>query len=390
MQVRKTACILAGILLILSCPALTQNEKIQVKVTAHQALIRSRPDPEAQVVAAVPMNGIMQVLEKSGNWYKIILRQGKKGILVTGYVHTSSVRLLSEDETIHKPAEYPVYREIPQEPSPENAGKKKSGIGRFCLRLIGNLSFFSAGDTNQGIEGYSNLNRDSFIDRGCTVNLDGPKKIQIGLSPEISLIIPLSSRLGIGVGTEFFHVSKTSLVTGIKTDSEVLTSLKPTIQVIPIKISLFSSFSLNEKWNLLPYAGITFNFTKFMFTWDYTEGEFWQTTEIKTSTRELGFHGGLGIDLKLSKNIALSLEAEGRYAKFSNYEGTYETKNSSGYWETRSGPLYFIEYQSSSGETYFNFLTSQMKPSDPSIINIRHMEVDLSGIRVRAGLSFRF
>lgn len=364
-----------------------QNEKLQVKVVSGHGIVRQEPRPEAAVIATVPMNGILDVLEKSGSWYRIMFRKGKKDILVTGYIHESSVRLLTEDE---QPAVYPSYREMEPKSSETNADNPAQNTGRFVLRLFGNLSFFSANDINKGIEGYTDLNKDTFLDRGWPIDVDGPKALKGGISPEITIIIPLVTRLGVGVGLEYFRTSKTSTITGFKTEGEAVSTLEPVIEVIPVKISLVYSFPLSAKWTLLPYAGVSFHFSKFLFTWDYIEGDFQQTTDIDASGRSLGFHGGLGCDLKLSSNIALSLEAEGKYAKIPDYEGTYEVRNNAGYWETRRGPVYFIEYTETSGKTYAGFLASQMKPSDSSILSVKQLEIDLSGIRIKAGISFRF
>ena len=106
---------LGGILfLALFVSALTSlvfSEVLKVRVVASQANIRLKPDLQSAVISKVPLGGILDVVKKEGEWYHIKLPADEKGIVVTGYIHQSTVEVVDAieekkitEDLIEKPA----------------------------------------------------------------------------------------------------------------------------------------------------------------------------------------------------------------------------------------------------------------------------------------------
>ena len=96
----------------------------------------------------------------------------------------------------------------------------------------------------------------------------------------------------------------------------------------------------------------------------------------------MGFHGGVGLEIMLSNNIAFLLEGTGRYAKIKPFEGT-EKYVELGADDTTEGILFYLE-----GVDYPVLFIRPEKPR--GYREAREAEVDFSGFGIVAGLKLRF
>ena len=104
--------------------------------------------------------------------------------------------------------------------------------------------------------------------------------------------------------------------------------------------------------------------------------------EYRTTGGGLGFHGGLGLEFTLSPMIGIIAELKGRYASFSNFEGSVDAIFPSlpGLNDSINGKLYAYD---ASGNTYVDLNTS-IPGGD------RAAKVDFSGFSFVVGLIIHF
>jgi len=92
------------------------------------------------------------------------------------------------------------------------------------------------------------------------------------------------------------------------------------------------------------------------------------------------------LEFKITPKMAFILEGQGRYAKISGFEGTYEYTSSSGSWNAKGeGTLYYMLYD----EKWPYLYICREKPGAP-YTNVREARVDFSGFTIRSGLKIRF
>ncbi|MFQ6118578.1 MAG: hypothetical protein ACE5KE_01685 [Methanosarcinales archaeon] len=70
----------------------------KLKVIKEKANVRLSPDINSYIVAKVPYGAIFDIEEEIDEWYKISFEWGDQGILITGYIHKNSVRLIEQKD----------------------------------------------------------------------------------------------------------------------------------------------------------------------------------------------------------------------------------------------------------------------------------------------------
>ena len=103
----------------------------------------------------------------------------------------------------------------------------------------------------------------------------------------------------------------------------------------------------------------------------------------------IGFHGGVGLEYRLRKNVSLVVEGSGRYARVSGLKGEYNEQSSEGADATDKGKLYYYEWKYN--EKLYPWV--ELLDRDPSeinfsspIYNAREAVIDFSGFSLRAGI----
>ena len=113
--------------------------------------------------------------------------------------------------------------------------------------------------------------------------------------------------------------------------------------------------------------------------WDYS----W---EEKMHSSDFGVIGGVGFEYRLSKNIHLSLECLGTYAKINKFRGKCSGNDQEGYYHEDKGIFYYWEELSEySGYTAPHIYLGKPEPAWYRR-NIREFVLDLSGASVILGL----
>jgi len=87
------------------------SDVLKVRVTASQANIRLKATIQSEILSRIPLGAVLDVIKKEGDWYFVKLPPDEKGIVVTGYIHQSTVEVLEEIEKVAKAEEYKIEQE---------------------------------------------------------------------------------------------------------------------------------------------------------------------------------------------------------------------------------------------------------------------------------------
>ncbi|NTV80872.1 MAG: hypothetical protein HGA24_05550, partial [Candidatus Aminicenantes bacterium] len=119
----------------------------------------------------------------------------------------------------------------------------------------------------------------------------------------------------------------------------------------------------------------------------------WMRMTLEASERsgaDIGFHGSLGFEYKLSPKLGFFVEAVGRYAKFKNFEAvTGISESAGGIPDTTEGRLYILTQQLE-GYEISGFTIEETTPVPDPGETYREPKIDLSGFSLQTGIRIRF
>jgi hypothetical protein len=160
----------------------------------------------------------------------------------------------------------------------------------------------------------------------------------------------------------------------------------PEIRVFPIKLGLFFSLPIHQTFSLSFNGGTALYLTEY----SYVLVPYWEDLNQirqKANAKALGFHGGIGLEVKLNRRAAFLIEGQGRYAKISNFIGEESKYRIVPPGEEvilkENGTLFYIE------DGKFPYLTIQNETS-PGFLAGKKAIFDLSGFCIRLGLIYKF
>ena len=270
-------------------------------------------------------------------------------------------------------------------------GGGSQGASKLSIRLYGGYSHITAGDVNEGSRFYFDL-IEYYAAQGEGTVEGSYKPLHGGYSFGADLIYQISPAIGIGVGAGYMRNSADSVANYVIDVFDVDVLAGSTITAIPIRLGLFFAFPLGGKLSLTAnagaayYAGLKFDAMQGL---DYPDGT-WLHMDVAGSQRgsaDIGFHGSLGVEYKLSPMMGFFVEVLGRYASFKNFdEVTGIQTTSEGLSDTTVGKLY-IETDDILGTPISMFTIEETPPVDPGF---REPKFDLSGFSLQAGIRIRF
>jgi opacity protein-like surface antigen len=105
---RGKVLIILTITSLLILPSIVRAEKQKIRVIFENASIRIKPDMEGEIIESPPIDSLLVVEKKVGDWYEIRF-PSKVGVLITGYIHEMFVEVEKEvpvpkREVIPKPS----------------------------------------------------------------------------------------------------------------------------------------------------------------------------------------------------------------------------------------------------------------------------------------------
>ena len=93
----------------------------KIRVIIKKANIRLKPDQKSQIIDQVPAGVVLQSKGKTEDWYQVDLPPDKDGIVISGYIHKSSVQEMKEEmKEVQPPLEPEPYVPVELEPQRES------------------------------------------------------------------------------------------------------------------------------------------------------------------------------------------------------------------------------------------------------------------------------
>jgi hypothetical protein len=259
---------------------------------------------------------------------------------------------------------------------------------KFALTFAGGLGYFTGGDLTTGLQGENAYRSDVFnVGTGFAIQKTG-----LNFAGEVTFY-PWKN-FGIGLGVDYLKYAKQSQVSFTNGSVDATETIKPQTQAIPITITLHYLIPLSAKLKIIVSAGAGYYLTTLKY--DYAS-EFGigahrgtETYTFKAGKGAIGGQGGLGLEFALSSRLAIVLNALGRYASVSPFEGGTWTNNRSGsfgeFSNSGSDDAFWAYDWLQAGKTYSQLAFQNAAPSGfQGMSNVRKAKVDLSGGGVTLG-----
>jgi hypothetical protein len=276
---------------------------------------------------------------------------------------------------------------------PAWANASGGGVG-VSLRLHGGYSYLQAEDINAGTGGFFDFYSALAESMGYTTT-GGFSPAHSGYDVGADLVLQLNRYIGIGIGAGYLQASKSSLMTLSSTDETVTMSGMPKLSAMPIRLGVFFTVPLNDRLNLTANAGAAYYAAlKLKADLRLESATDWQEMSLsgsRSSFDNIGFQGGLGFEYMITQKLGFFVEAQGRYARFKNFDSvTGVASDSGGGSDTTTGKLYLETFTGTDGTLTTLTIEETPPTSNPPDDVYTEPKIDLSGFCFQAGIHIRF
>lgn len=345
--------------------------KWKLKITVENADIRQSPDRDSPVVKTAVWGDILESFEKEGEWFRVVVGPDEAGFVSIGYLHSGDVAI--EEEKVSRQVDF-----WPEEP--EHFEEK--GIN---IKVAAGYNSISQGDIENGIQGLFDSTTDLFLSRGYQAE-SYPEHLRSIIDLTADVIYSLSPKFGIGLGFGYLYGQRGGVSSfydeGISDIQNAHSDT--TVSAVFPRAGIVMTIPLNPLFSLSLNGGSALYFAKYSHFLS-TPFEMDNLSQ-SASSKSVGFHGGIGLEIRLVKRAALLIEALGRYAKIGGFEGKAAVaREVNNLWvkSTEEGKLYFVET-----DTHPRLIISRQRPS--GYREVREACLDLSGFSLQIGFLVRF
>ncbi|MCX7974703.1 MAG: hypothetical protein N3B16_09430 [Candidatus Aminicenantes bacterium] len=376
-----------------------QTSSFKVRVTEEVANIRQNPDIRSPIIAQVPQNTLLLGLKREGEW--IFVTWTEEGNLKKqGYIHESLVALVEPEERAEEKKveakEEDKEQKAREEKSKETLLAKKepeiksspvinkSGPKKSALRL--NLApggeFVSLSPINESSSGLASLMADL---------LNSPQADSIS---SLRWLRAASLEFQIPLKDNFSVIGQFSGIHGEKKNSIFykIEGFQPNL-FIQSKILTFPiAFLLNyEIWSFLSLAlGPEIIPIEFRYLYRLELAKTREEWSGKAKSWGYGLKGRISFTSWLSTKVGLYLEIGGRRAKIRDFEGKDTHLWPTGEKTEEEGKLYFFQVRTSPDHLRSLLFIRAKRPAEAGIQSVEEASLNLSGVTLRFGFSFRF
>lgn len=409
-KTRKLGSLLVALSLLFLSSAEAQEPIPKLKVVTEMANVRLKPDIGSVIIHQVPQGKIIETTGKQGEWFlvKIEIEEGQEA---SGYVHESTVIIvegsppeiipepekkeeiteqekITEEEKTEEVKEEEVKEEVIKEeepqipPIPEPTPEREPSRPRVSLWLMGGGKYAVGGDLNSGAQGFVDYARD-FNSITADFSID---KVHLCYIYGGELSFPIGSNFYLGIGVDYFEGKKESLLV-LQESPLVEVRTRPKIEAIPIRLTL----SYYPVPSFYIKTGVEYYFAKCEYYYRYQEDTYWKEWHGKAKIQGSGVLGAVGLDLKVAPWLSFVVEATGRIAKITGFEGSDTSIDSDGLEYVEQGTLYHYKTHATGGEDIPLLFIKLRKPSEDVLISDpRRAIINYSGISLKAGFIIRF
>jgi len=263
--------------------------------------------------------------------------------------------------------------------------KKKIGFG---LRLNGGMSFLDGGDL-AGTKGIIDFYEYIAEAEGLPFVTDSDGDFTRCLEGGVDLLVYLGQRFGVSLGASYLSGSQKHRLNIASPDGLVTFGFDPEIEAIPVNVGLFYMLPLGNRFNLVVEAGGGYAFSRLLFNEQIQHDDIIQTLRSEGKAGGISGFVRLALEAKISRGLFFFVEALGRYAKISGFEGSIDLLMNGAIVESADGSFY--SYDVSFPDWTIRVVDFETEPpSGSGYSNVRETEIDFSGVSARAGIRIRF
>lgn len=271
----------------------------------------------------------------------------------------------------------------------------------FSLKLTGGAAYITSGGYNDGIEGTNALNAADYASVTGSFS-----KLQLGMNFGGEIILDINENFGIGLGAGYMQFShNTETVTGNWSMFGIpfvdTITLKPSVTSIPITLNVHYTMPMGGL-NLNLFAGVGYYISKMKVdqSFNSTSGTFTAassyTFDSNSISGQIGFQGGLGLEIPLGGDFSFIVDITGRYVSLGDIKGDYTWQASlMGFplVDQTGTDSFFYTYEFNNSGTWnrlLDWVTDAAKPSGAHDRNAVHGKFDLTGVSAQAGFKVGF
>jgi opacity protein-like surface antigen len=237
-------------------------------------------------------------------------------------------------------------------------------------------------DLNTGAQGLSDYFADTLASSPDSVV--GPLHLAYLLGTEFQG--ELRPGLFLGIGIDALRGSRETLVQYSGSGERAAYTTRPEIRALPLRVVV--SYFVHPRLYLK--VGLEYYLAQARYSYRLEQGETWEEWQGKASAQGFGFMGGLGLETEINPNIGFFAEVTGHLAKLSDFEGTDTHVLSGGSEVEEDGKLYIYQGHVSPETSYPLVYIRERKPAEAGVSDAQLASVDLSGLVLRLGFTFRF
>lgn len=276
----------------------------------------------------------------------------------------------------------------------------------LSIRFSGGMNYLPLADINKCLNSVNNNKTFKYWRENDSSRIDGKIEQLNSWLPdwEAELMININPIIGVGIATSgaFNRQNESSLTytyVGSAGNQITAMSYEPEIQVsMPIKLSVYYALHPRKSRNIFFTAGIGYyegrmkEYLKYEVTTP-SGGYSWITRYWETDRKySLGFHGGVGMEYILTKNLTLTIEACGRYVRINDFKGRLQYETSDSVYIEEAGSLYyFTRYDLGIDARYADLEVWETPPDITAwdLDDLRKAALDLSGVLLKIGIRIK-
>lgn len=261
----------------------------------------------------------------------------------------------------------------------------------LSLKLTGGLYYMTGGDYNNIIQG-----RTDYFHSLSSLNITSDlQKLTLSANLGLEFILDITDNIGVGLGVAYLHATNDGTMQATTGSVSIQEEFTPLVTSVPVMLNLHVTIPITEKVNIHLSGGPGVYFSTLQFdrtTIDSTPSlALDETLSYDSTTRtKLGFQGTLGLEYGISDTVFMVLEATGRSAVASGFNGPWSLIGS---WvngaigDSGNSPVWYEEVQS--GANYHpDMAVKDTAPIASSLRNVRPVKISVGGIGVQVGLKF--
>jgi len=258
----------------------------------------------------------------------------------------------------------------------------------FHLKLFGGLNYSSFNDINLALIAWKMQHeKEAQVTHGYEFEGGDVKKFHNGLDFETELLVFLSHRVALGIGTGYIYNELLDQKTALTIKKNVTTYVyvhPTTVSAFPLSLSGYYFLPLGKKFSLYFRGSVGLLWAKYVDrdgVRRIQDTKYSYSSQLATAKGTF-FQGGLGFKYQLEAFISFFLEASAKAAKIDNFMGDLGKEK---------GTLYF--YEEYVPKTKFWEAKIRLMTKEPTGLfyrSVRKASVDFSGVSAKIGLMIKF